>query len=648
MRLRAGLAAAILVLGPAPGAQALSPTDAAAYEEAFRLFRAGKVEAGYAAAWRAEATEGRRLYEWLMLQQPRSGRSFAEIAAFIDARPHWPRMRTLRRRAEEALDASVSDADAAAFFAKYPPLSSQGVERQAALLAARGDRAAAATLVRRFWRENTLGAVREREFFGAVGRYLTDEDHIARMNRLLWEGEREDARRMLERVPAGWRRVGSARIALQKRSAAGARAVADVPSRLSNEQGLRYDHARWLRRQERLVDAAALSVAPPDGPDFAETWWTERRILARKLIRAERPREAYAVASAHGAPEGKAFAAGEFMAGWLKTRFLDQPLDGYRHFDRLYRGVATPISQARGAYWAGRASEAVGDIALARRWYAVGAALPTAYYGQLAAARLGYEAGPRFALPPDPTTADRRAYEASDLIQALGLLDRVGADREMRAFFWAARGQLGTPGQKILLARQMRDAGRLNLSLSMAKTLAQEGVVVPDLLYPLSPLHGGEVPEPALVLAVIRQESAFDIDAVSHAGARGLMQLMPGTARKVARDLGLRYSRNRLTQDAAYNMTLGRAYLAQRLERFDGSYPLALAAYNAGAHRVDDWIVDFGDPREPGVDPVDWVEMIPFTETHNYVMRILESVQIYRAMVGRAQMARSLNEDLTQ
>ena len=643
----AGLFLTTSLIAAAAGASAeLSPADRAAYSEAFRLLSAGKIEQGYAAAWRAESTEGRRIFEWLMLQKPNSGRNFQDIVAFIEARPHWPRMRVLRRRAEEAMDSRVTDAEAAAFFEKHPPVSSEGVERYSAILAARGERDKAATLAREFWRDANLGAVREREFLGAVGRWITRDDHAARMNRLLWEGKTKAAHRMLERVSADHRALGSARIALQKRSKSGANAIRNVPATLARrDDGLRYDHARWLRRREDLGAAHQLSIQPPSEPDFADVWWTERRILGRKLIRAERPSAAFDVASAHGNEDGVAFVEGEFMAGWLLTRFLDDPLKGYRRFDNLFRASSSPISQSRGAYWAGRASEAVGDEDLAKRWYAVAAARPTAYYGQLAAARLGHQGPPRFPPAPQPTIADERAYAADDLAQAIGFLREIGANDHLRSLFFGLRNRLETPGQKILLARELRDAGRLNLSLSMAKTLAREGVIVPDLLYPVIPLHGGETPEAALTLALIRQESAFDLDAVSRAGARGLMQLMPGTAKKVAKGLGLRYSRNRLTTDASYNMTLGRAYMTQRLARFGDSYPLALAAYNAGSHRVDQWLLDFGDPRDPATDAVDWVEMIPFTETRNYVMRILESVQVYRTLTGRAQMAGPLPKD---
>ncbi|MEM6490564.1 MAG: lytic transglycosylase domain-containing protein, partial [Pseudomonadota bacterium] len=484
-----------------------------------------------------------------------------------------------------------------------------------------------------------------------VGRRLTTADHRARMEEKLWAGKRDQALRMLSRVDTPTRRLAEARLKLQRRARGVDAAVAAVPAQLQSDPGLLFDRARFRRRAGDLLGAYDLLKDVAPATERRETVWRERHILARRLLRDGRYREATIIASGHGLEAGVGFAEAEFLSGWLRTRFLDEPLDGYRNFSRLFHGVGSPISQSRGAYWSGRASEAVGDMALAERWYAVAAQHGATYYGQLAAARSGVGLATLFPEAPASTAADRAALAQHDLADAIAVLIQIGATEHVRSFFYALRGRLGGPGEGIALTEMLERAGLTRLALAMAKTLARDGVYVKRALYPrptyvANARAGG--PELPLVLALIRQESAFDDRAISRAGARGLMQLMPQTARTVARGLGLPYSRSRLITDPAYNMTLGRTYLGQRLDRFEGSYPLSLAAYNAGSGRVDRWITEFGDPRSDGVDPVDWVERIPFSETRNYVQRILESLQVYRALLGRTQLARSLNEDLTQ
>jgi soluble lytic murein transglycosylase len=337
--------------------------------------------------------------------------------------------------------------------------------------------------------------------------------------------------------------------------------------------------------------------------------------------------------------EGADFADAEFVAGWLSLRYLDEPARALEHFTRLVDGVSYPVSVSRGRYWQGRAAEAMGQANDAERYYRLAAVHQTAFYGQLAIARLGDTAPPLLDLPPSPvpTEADAIAFESRPVARALRLLAEQGEDYLFRVFIYHLDDELEDAADSLLLAQLAQDYGYLRQGVRAAKAASYRWNILPEVSYPvidLPPPSGRIEPEPALVHAIIRQETEFDPRAISGAGARGMMQMMPATARQTARRLGLPYRYEALTYDAEYNMRLGRYHLQEVIDEFDGSYILAMAAYNAGGHRARRWIEDYGDPRSPDVDPIDWMESIPFSETRNYVQRVLENVQVYRWRFG--------------
>jgi soluble lytic murein transglycosylase len=366
---------------------------------------------------------------------------------------------------------------------------------------------------------------------------------------------------------------------------------------------------------------------------------------------------AYRIAAGHGLEQGLGFAEGEWLAGWLALRSLDRPGVAYRHFEHLSQGVSSPISLARSAYWAGEAARALAAhgaqgatasaeggakggnwLAKADDWYLKAAKHGTTFYGQLAARRLGHavaiETQGETAAGPAPGAAARAAFEGREMVQAVRLLGELGQTKLHKRFLLRLKALAEDAEDFVLVAELARQQGRPDIAVRVAKEARKAGVLLFDDLFPSRRLPETKSPEPALVLAVIRQESAFYTGAISGAGARGLMQIMPATARRVARQIKIRYSRKKLLSDPEYNLRLGRAYLAGLTEKYDGSYILALAAYNAGPARANRWMRDFGDPRTPEVDPVDWIESIPFNETRNYVQRILESLVVYRKTLG--------------
>jgi len=423
-----------------------------------------------------------------------------------------------------------------------------------------------------------------------------------------------------------------------------------VPLDLADDEGLIYERVRW-RRRAGFTDSAIdlLEAEQPDVLVHPEAWWTERHILARRLFEAGEYERAYRLAGGHRQPDGFPRSQAEWLAGWLALGFLDDPEAAFGHFQTLYRTVGSPISLARGAYWSGRALGAMGRMEEAERWYRLAAEHPSAFYGQLAAGRLGLPTVPP--LPPDPaaTPAEEAAFETSELVRVTEALDAVGEDARADLFLRQLARNAETPAETVLVGRLAEALDRPHMAVWAAKQLVYDAVVLYETGYPVRVLNSAAAGvEPALLHALMRRESEFNSDAVSPAGALGLMQLMPATADTVAASLGVAHSPQRLTADPDHNVRLGSAYLAQMLERYRGSYVLAVAAYNAGPGRVDDWLEELGDPRAADADVIDWIESIPIYETRNYVQRVLEDTQVYRLRLGGAPTVGALEADLAR
>jgi soluble lytic murein transglycosylase len=475
---------------------------------------------------------------------------------------------------------------------------------------------------------------------------LRGEDNARRLDRLIWDHQTEEAKHMLKHVGQDTAALAQARLGLAAMNPGVERLIAKVPSRLQNDAGLLYERMRWRRHKDLDDDAASILEHPPADLVRAEAWATERLIIARRLLDDGQAARAYKLASNSGLSTGPTFAELEFLAGWIALRNLKQPGTAYNHFVHLYHAVTLPISLARGAYWSARAAEAMGNASLAATWYDTAAPYVTTYYGQLAAAHLGATAATLKVSEPSPTQAEIHAFESNELVQLARDLAQIGDTDDLAVFLRRITDEAKTPADYALTARLARALARPDVAVFTAKRASYAGVTLMDEGYPVADLPPGGNSEAPLVLAMTRQESAFDTRAVSSAGAMGLMQLMPATANKIAQLLHLPFSRQRLTQDVGYNVTLGRAYLDTLVDSFSGSYVLAVAAYNAGPARVHQWIAAHGDPRSANVDPVDWVERIPFTETRNYVQRVLENLQVYRFRLGSSLPTLSLASDL--
>jgi soluble lytic murein transglycosylase len=625
-------------------ADALSPGDRQAYAAAFSAARRGD----WSQAWRqADAAHDpllRKVLRWIELSRGNDA-TFAAISEFVEQNPEWPGQLALKQRAEEAIS-SVPDSVARAWLKKYPPVTPYGKFRQADLLFAAGQRDAATALVRDVWINGDLSGYDEQSILQRYSGIIRKEDHIKRLDRLVWNGLEDQAKRMYPRVPQEWRTLAHARFRLGEMAPGVEKLVAKVPASLQSNPGLLYERARWRRRKEMFDSALEIVANAPRELGRPVAWWTERQILGRRLLADGKPQLAYKLISRHGLAEGSAQADAEFLAGWIALRSLKDPKTAYDHFVRLYDTVKLPISASRGAYWAGRAAEAQGQKQLAATWYGTAAEHSTTYYGQLAAARMGGEAPPRATPEPKPRPEETAAFEKRELVRATRMLAEIGETDRLKGFLLRLPETAKSPSDHVLAALLAESMGRLDLSVAVAKRAGYAGVPLMLHGYPVVSMPDIGSAERPLVLAMTRQESAFDREAVSSAGARGLMQLMPATAKHMARLASVPYSPERLTGDPSYNLTLGRQYLDGLLDSFNGSYILAVAAYNAGPARVRQWLRDYGDPRADGIDAVDWVESIPFGETRNYVQRVLENLQIYRVRLGDEKLAFSLPRDL--
>lgn len=641
------LIVALGVLGFATGtaAGALSPKDRPAAEAAFKAIQAGDWKAARRLADGAADPLVGKIVRWLDYTRADGGGGFEEISTFIAENPHWPNQTLLQRRAEEAMPASLSEGAVLAWFKDRQPASTDGLIRYGAALLASGDAERGRAVLREAWINANFGGLQERTFYKHFRKLLTAEDHWRRLDRLLWDGRLGPARAMLSKVDPGRRALAEARIILTTNTGGVERALRRIPAELRNDSGLVYERLRWRRRKGLDGPARELLDGAPPNLVRPEKWWNERAILARRALQDGHVSEAYRMARAHGLAEGADLAEAEWLAGWIALRFLGDARDARGHFVAMFKAVNFPVSLARGAYWAGRAAEALKDQTAAEAWYRTAARHPASYYGQLAAVRL--EPGRAFSLPaePLPAPAEFEAFDSHELAGAARILSELGEVDRLRPFVLALSAISESPGWYALTAALARARGRPDVAIAVAKRANRAGSHVVHAGYPtldppaaaaISGHNGVEMP---LVLAVIRQESAFAPEAESPAGAKGLMQLLPATARGVAKELNVPYSPENLIRDPDLNVRLGQSYLRALIEDFAGSYVLALAAYNAGPARARAWMRANGDPRDPAVDVVDWIEMIPFEETRNYVQRVMENLQVYRGRLNETEVA---------
>lgn len=615
-------------------------TDIDHLKEAIRLARRGK--AGAAADRRNQIRDGtgRKLAEWVILRSDDDATSFGRYAEFIRANPRWPGVNVFRRRAEARLWSEPREPDAVlAHFSSQEPLGVLGKLAMARALLARGDRAAVRKYVRSAWRENDFSAHLESQVLETFGPLLTRADHKARMDRRLYADDLGTAMRAASRLGASDVAIVKARSAVN-RKAKNARGLLDaVPKVARNDPAHLFNRIQWLRRSDHIREAAQLMLQAPRDPKVihdADAWWIERRILVRNLLDDGMAQMAYRIARDAALPSKESLRVDQpFTAGWIALRYLHDHQAAGRHFDRIPQITTHPTSLARAGYWLGRVAEAAGRDEEARRHYGKAARRSSAYYGQLAGARLGRRTIP-VRRPPALSRKQRADQGNRELVRAVELLYLTG-NRDLVLPFVNDLNRIEIDALTLIAetiaghkdARAMLAVGRG----ALARGLAFDRYAFPGIGLPNYDSIGPKA-DRSLVYAIARAESAFNPTVVSTAKAIGLMQVTPATGRTIARRLGMKFDPGRLLRDPSYNVQLGSAQIAHLVDAYDGNHVLAFVGYNAGPGRVKEWIARYGDPRDPSVDVVDWVERIPFTETRIYVQRVMENLQVYRARFG--------------
>ncbi len=571
---------------------------------------------------------------WLQLRDGKKAINFESAHQFLKRRPDWPQAELIRSRAEHLfMDTSPSVGQILDWFDEAKPLTDRGRLSYWQALRADGNMAQANLYLKEIWRAGNLDRNQQQIVIQISGKSLKPEDHRVRVDTLLWQGNLDRVSYALRYAGGKDRAVGQARIYLQRFSTQAPGAVSALSANQKTDNGILFDRVRYTRQKgDDDFAVSLLGQRREEMGEHAPKWWRERAILARRALERNDFARAYKIASAHGTDGGLELAEAEWMAGWLATTRLNNPSQGYKHFERMYDNVKTSLSSSRAAYWAGVALEQMGQKEKAGEWYGLAAQHMHTFYGQMAAYALGDPSQYYAAFFKRSQSAGNGAAVPSDIAEAARILYRAGRDEERDLFLRTALNKLATdkkPQALIALAKEVRSP---KMALAAAKAAYENGLMIRDALFPeTSPPRQANL-EKSLTLGIIRQESMFDRYAVSPAGARGLMQLMPGTASDTARKVGVAHRNATQLFEPTHNMQLGQAYLAGLLDRYDGFIPLAAAAYNAGPGNVDKWLAQMGDPRQDPRSWVDWVERIPFYETRNYVQRVWEAYSLYKAM----------------
>jgi soluble lytic murein transglycosylase len=630
--------------------QPLSPSDFANFRQAVESARRGDVNGARAAIAGIGDRAARKTATWVLVDLNGDSLSFAEADQARRELMAWPHPNKRQAAAEKLIETSgMSPKQIVDWFDGLGPTTAQGAMALAQAYRYLGQPDQAAQLIKTWWRTKSFEADVQRAMLTRFGDVLTQDDHVARADVLLYGSQGPAARDMIALLPSDQQQAAYARIALRANSSDAMTLVNALPAALAQSPGVAFERAAYLRRHGLTEMAGSLLPFFPKTvytPDQAERVWDERHQMVLAELKNGDSKGAYEAAADGGFTFGPQAAEAEFYAGWIALTRLHDPERAAKHFAVIDRVGASPITRARALYWQGRAAEARGDKAGAQGFYAAGAQHMTTFYGQLSAEKIGQ----KLILTQDIglTPGDRARFEASDVVQGARLLHDEGQRELFRSFVCALADVLPSAADEALLIDMVRGYGEQDTSMRVARNAAARGFVLPQRAYPMRNVPDApNAPESALVLAITRQESGFDPYVRSSVGARGMMQLMPATAQIIARRNGLEYSAARL-DEPDYNMRLGSTFLGDLVGRFSGSYVMAVAAYNAGPGRPTQWASYCGDPRGGSTDPIDFIECIPFSETRNYVMRVLEGMEVYRAKLNGGSTPVTLSADLAR
>ena len=582
------------------------------------------------------------LVTWMYLKEPSNNLTFQDYKKFIDKNPEWPRINRLRYLAEHKINfKNVKPKEVLKFFEKKEPLSGYGKIKLGEAFLTKGNTKKAHDLIAEGFKTANLSNVEHRYLNKKFRNLLTKEDYIERAKYLAWEQDFYELRRTLRYLPSGYKELYFARFALMTRSYGVDSAIAKVPAQFKNDIGLQFDRAKWRRKRGRYDSALEIINNLPQDPKLLvkpDLWFKEKFIIARSRINKKRFEEAYGLLINHGVLDSGNLAEAEWHAGWLALRFLNKPEAAVQHFKTMHEGVNYPISKSRAAYWVGKAYEQLGKNQNAKDWYKKSSVFNTTFYGQLASAKINRN---DFKVKNSYTFSeeDYKKLLKTDLARSVILLNELDMTQKGKDILRHLGSEERSIKEQVLAGKLSQQVGRLDFAIQIAKQTSYQNKNLLELNYRIietpKVVSKRTILPQEVILSLIRQESEFDRDANSWVGAKGLMQIMPATGRLVSKQAGLRYSRSRLIEDEFFNMQLGCYYISGLNDEFNGAIYMAFAGYNAGPHRVRRWVKRFGDPRKGEIDPIDWIELIPFTETRNYVQRVIENIQVYKYVINK-------------
>ena len=594
------------------------------------------------AASKARAKSIYDFIQWRHLLTTGNRATFTEYKQFIERVKDYPRIDRVRYLGEHKINSkNHTKNEIIQWFDKYPPLSGFGKMMLGDALLSE-NKETAINLIKEGFITADLSKNDLIFFRKKFKKYLNSSDYIKRADYLAWENKYWDLKRMLRYLPKDYQLLYTARQLLMSRSYGVDSAISNVPASLKKDAGLNYDRLKWRRKRGRVDSSLEILLSIKNNKDYMvrpDKWWVERSIIARSLIYKKRYEQAYKITSKHGLSEGAELAEAEWMSGWIALSFLKDPILAKSHFTKFYNNVGYPISLSRGAYWLGKANLALNNKEEADKWFKEGSKYLTTYYGQLSHMKI--YPNKTFELK-ESTQVDKNYAESfykNKLVAIVHLLDEVKKDKYTKHILRFLANDNVSAGSEILAAKLATDISRFDFAIQVSKIASYQKRFHNKYNYPVistpNKVGSRKIPEQALILSIIRQESEFDISARSRVGAQGLMQLMPYTAKTVAKQAKVSYSKSRLTTSPEYNINLGSFYIAGLILDYDGSYPFAVAAYNAGPKRVKYWKKINKDPQKKQIDYVDWVELIKFKETRNYVQRVMENYNVYRYILSQ-------------
>ncbi|MDA7469006.1 lytic transglycosylase domain-containing protein [Candidatus Pelagibacter ubique] len=581
--------------------------------------------------------------QWRHLLTTGNQAAFYDYMTFIQNNKDYPRISRIKYLAEQKLSTDkISPKKIINWFGVDEPLSGYGMLVLGESFIQTGDDEKGIALIKRGWITAELSRASMKSLSKKYKKYLDSKDYINRADYLAWENKYWDLKRMLPYLPKDYQLLYTARQILMSKSYGVDQAIKNIPQKFKNDAGLNHDRLKWRRKRGRIDSSLEILSSIKNNKDYLvrpDKWWVERAIMSRALIYKNKYETAYKVASQHSLDKGSEFAEAEWLSGWIALSFLNDPILAVDHFNNFYQNVSYPISLARGAYWLGRSYEKIGDKRQSEDWYREATKYLTTYYGQLAFLKINPSQNFELEEQADVKDDYRKYFYNKELVKITHLLNELNKDKYTKNILRHLANDNIASGSEILAAELATNISRYDFAIQVSKLASYEKRFHNTFNYPIISVpqyvNGRKIPETAFILSLIRQESEFDMRANSHVGAQGLMQIMPYTAKLVAKQAKLPYSKSRLTSDPEYNINLGSHYIAGLILQYDGAYPFATAAYNAGPKRVKHWKKINKDPQKKQIDFVDWVELIPFKETRNYVQRVMENYNVYRYILEK-------------